>query len=109
MKAICLPSGDQRGEVSPLHDRRFSSTDATCRMSRHRCCGFFEGFARSIGDERNVLLSGDHWVSPSFSPRRRLLLWLVLARSITHMCARLSSYQPVSLNLYWLSCSGARH
>src|ERR1041385_1694804 len=102
-KAIDLPSGDQRGELSGpsaveiLVNAPPSAPIVQTSVLRP------PSYSCPVRSETNAMRfpSGDHCGSVSFQSSPSVIcLAFPLARSITHRCDRLSSYQPVSLNLY---------
>jgi len=102
MNAMVWPSGDQRGELSPSAWSEIFVSGPPLASITHTSVFCPSSNALPVRSETNAMRrpSGDHCGSASFhsSPEVSCVAWPDAA-STTQMCARLSSNQPVSLNL----------
>src|SRR5689334_18264131 len=101
-KAIDFPSGDQRGWLSgPSAVEIFVNAPPVAAMV-HTSVFRPPSYSWPVRSDTNAMRepSGDHCGSVSFQSSPSVIcLASPLARSMTQMCDRWSSYQPVSLNL----------
>src|SRR5437879_8136282 len=100
--AIVLPSGDHRGEVSGSSERDIfvSGPPAASIIQMSLLRPSSNSFP--VRSETNAIFvpSGDHCGSVSFQSSPEVIcLPAPVTASITQRWLRLSSYQPVSLNL----------